>query len=846
MSVVDEPAAATEPRILRDNPPARHLGRAAGIELLGRVDASGYKAGAALVRRADGQMVQLGPLLYTLLECIDGERSLEALVAALSDRLGRRVEQRHVVALAEKLGAQGLLAGTEAAAPPKANPLLALRWKRLVSSPKATRRLTRPFTFLFRPWILAPILAGFAATLWFVVIEKGVASATAQAFERPGLLLLITALVVLSAGFHELGHAAACRYGGATPRGMGVGLYIVWPAFYTDVTDAYRLPRRSRLRVDLGGLYFNTIVAVATMGAWLLTGVDALLLVVALQVVEMVKQLSPVIRADGYHILADVTGVPDLFAHIGPTLCQLLPGRNEPSRLRGRARVIVTLWVLVVVPVLAAMAITAILVLPRVAASAWASGSVLFHAIPRHARDGDVVSVLTSVLKLVALTLPVLGSITVAQQVVRRAVRRGRAWSAGSPPRTAIAALAGVAALGALAWAWWPDDQYRPVRGDEDWTLAGLVRAAARGATPAVAADKPPQLAPGKHLAVAMIPRGGATKARPALFVIRDPGRTPVAVISPKAPPAPRSSSPHGAIAPASGAATTTPAAPPAAATTAGAAPAQASDTRTATAFPFKLPDKPRPGDTQAVATGKTDGGLTYDIAYAVVTVKDGADVTQRNSAYALASCKACTTVAVSFQVVLVVGQSDVIAPVNVAEALNVGCPSCITAAFATQLVISLKDKPTPELVQRLQQALERLDGIPSLDSTDAISKELADIQREINNAVDDSGLRANPPSATNATDPPPVQTPATTTPATATSTTPTNEQPEPAAPTPPSQTTPAPPGSTATPPGTTAPASTTTTPATTAPAPTTTTPAGTSTTPGQTTSTSTTTTTTP
>jgi putative peptide zinc metalloprotease protein len=846
MSVIDEPTAAAEARIRRDSPPARHLGRAAGIELLGPVEGSGYKAGAALVRRADGQMVQLGTLLYALLECIDGERSLDELVAALSDRLGRRVEERHVVALAEKLAAQGLLAGSETEAPPKANPLLALRWKALVSNPEATRRLTRPFTFLFRPWILVPSLAGFAVTLWFVVIEKGVASATAQAFQRPGLLLLITALVVLSAGFHELGHAAACRYGGATPGGMGVGLYVVWPAFYTDVTDAYRLPRGGRLRVDLGGLYFNSLVAVATMGAWLLTGIDALLLLVALQVVEMVKQLSPVIRADGYHILADLTGVPDLFGHIGPTLRQLLPGRNEPSGLRGRARVIVTLWVLIVVPVLAALAITAILVLPRLAASAWASGRELVDAIPREAGGGDVLGVLTSVLELIALTLPVLGSIAVAQQLVRGAVRRGRAWSAGSPPRTAVAALAGVAALAALAWAWWPDGQYRPVRSDEDWTLPGLVQAA--GVAPAVAADEPPQLAPGKHLAVAMIPRGGATKDRPALFVVRDRGRTPIAVVSTEAPPAQRSSAAaNGATGPASGAATATPTAPPAqdeppaAATTPSAPPAQASDTSRATVFPFKLPDEPRRGDTQAVATGKTDGGVTYDIAYAVVTVKDGADVTQRNGAYALASCKACTTVAVSFQVVLVVGQSDVIAPVNVAEALNVGCPSCVTAAFATQLVVSLRDEPTPALLRRLQQALERLHGIPSLDSTDAISKELADIQREIDDALDDSALRANRPTTTSATETPPSQTPpatttpATTTPATTTPTAPADEEPQPATSTTPSQTPPGPP-----------PEPTTTTPGTTAPGPTTTTPAGTSTTPAQTTTTSSTPATTP
>ena len=73
------------------------------------------------------------------------------------------------------------------------------------------------------------------------------------------------------------------------------------------------------------------------------------------------------------------------------------------------------------------------------------------------------------------------------------------------------------------------------------------------------------------------------------------------------------------------------------------------------------------------------------------MTVSGGADVTNENSAYALASCKACVTLAVSFQLVLVVGQSDKIMPINVAEALNLNCPECITTAIAKQLVISVQ-----------------------------------------------------------------------------------------------------------------------------------------------------------
>src|SRR6478752_2203323 len=229
--------------------PGASLARAEGIALLGAVDGSGYEGGAALVRRGDGQMVHLGPMMFALLECIDGRRSIAELTACMSESTGKAFDDEHVVRLAEKLAAQGLLAGTEEAAPPKPNPLLALRWKVLVTNPVITRRLTTPFTLLFKPWVMAPVLLGFLAVCWFVLIHKGVASATSQAFHKPELLLLIFVLAIASAGFHELGHASACRYGGATPSGMGVGIYLVWPAFYTDVTDAYRLPKRSRLRV---------------------------------------------------------------------------------------------------------------------------------------------------------------------------------------------------------------------------------------------------------------------------------------------------------------------------------------------------------------------------------------------------------------------------------------------------------------------------------------------------------------------------------------------------------------------------------------------------------------------
>jgi putative peptide zinc metalloprotease protein len=713
--------------------------RAEGLELLGEVSGSGYKDGAALVRRADGQMVQLGPLMYGLLEEIDGARDHAALAAAMSERLGRQLDVEHVARLGEKLADQGLLAGSEENAPPRLNPLLALRWKVLVTDPKVTRWLTAPFAPLFRPWLLLPVLAGFAAVGWFVLIHKGVASATAQAFHNPELLLLVLGLAVGSAAFHEIGHAAACRYGGGRPGGMGCGIYMVWPAFYTDVTDAYRLPRGARLRTDLGGLYFNAVIAVVTLGVWLAVRADALLLIVALQMLEMVKNLSPVIRSDGYHILSDATGVPDLYAHIGPTLRRLLPWRRrEPSALTGRARALVTVWVLVIVPVLLSMALSAILLLPKLAASTWESGSHIVSAMP----DDGVVDLVASVVRLCALALPVIGSVLMAQRLVRSTGGKAWRWSAGRPARKALVAAATAGLVGLLAWAWWPAGQYQPVRATDDGTLLSAFRtvSAPAGAVRPAPQPAPVGLAPGRHLAVALIPSGGASKEHPAIFVIKGrDGQKPAVVVS--------DSTPDPRAAPAIG--DTTDTKPPASA-----APVPAA------AFPFKLPHKPGPNDSQALAVNTTDGGITYDVVYSLVTVRNGDDVDETNSAYALASCKACTTLAVSFQLVLVVGQSDKITPINIAEALNANCPSCVTVAIAHQLVVSLRSVPSDELLHRLAAELAKLGAIDDLGASPAEAAALVDqVQKEIEDELDASGLRI--PSATPT--PSPTETPGPT-----------------------------------------------------------------------------------
>ncbi|MBO0729372.1 MAG: hypothetical protein J2P57_08945, partial [Acidimicrobiaceae bacterium] len=138
----------------------------------------------------------------------------------------------------------------------------------------------------------------------------------------------------------------------------------------------------------------------------------------------------------------------------------------------------------------------------------------------------------------------------------------------------------------------------------------------------------------------------------------------------------------------------------------------------------------------------------TYDVAYALIEVTGGAPVTQTNSAFALANCNSCTTVAVSFQVVLVVGQSKDIAPINGAGALNYNCPACTTVAIADQIVVTLSSVPSQALLARLESALRQLNALPTLGagaSPAAIAAQVSSVQDQIEAALNDSGLLAVP-----------------------------------------------------------------------------------------------------
>src|SRR5579885_1905094 len=88
---------------------AERPSRADGVELLGAMPGSGYRRAPALVRRRDGQVLQLTPLLYQVLEEIDGERTPAQIGDSVSERVGRHLDAAGVEALVGQLRTLGIL-----------------------------------------------------------------------------------------------------------------------------------------------------------------------------------------------------------------------------------------------------------------------------------------------------------------------------------------------------------------------------------------------------------------------------------------------------------------------------------------------------------------------------------------------------------------------------------------------------------------------------------------------------------------------------------------------------------------------------------------------------------------
>ncbi len=117
---------------------------------------------------------------------------------------------------------------------------------------------------------------------------------------------------------HELGHAYTAKYYGVNVQKMGVVFLVMWPVLFTDVTDGWRLPKRSqRFAISIAGVVVELIMAGICTLLWSMSKpglAQSVFFVIASAtwISTLLVNLNPAMRFDGYYLLCDLWGVDNL------------------------------------------------------------------------------------------------------------------------------------------------------------------------------------------------------------------------------------------------------------------------------------------------------------------------------------------------------------------------------------------------------------------------------------------------------------------------------------------------------------------------------------------------------
>jgi putative peptide zinc metalloprotease protein len=188
--------------------------------------------------------------------------------------------------------------------------------------------LFKPEAFLRRTfWLVSPLYSRKAPWLLVLLAMLGLylVSRRVDIFmaDLRGLMTadgawLFAATLFGVKAFHELGHAyTAVRFGVRVPT-MGIAVMMMAPMLYTDVTDAWRLKdRQQRLLIDSAGILVELGLAIIATILWVFMAEGVcrnitFLVATTSWVMSVFVNLNPLMRFDGYYILADLIRVDNL------------------------------------------------------------------------------------------------------------------------------------------------------------------------------------------------------------------------------------------------------------------------------------------------------------------------------------------------------------------------------------------------------------------------------------------------------------------------------------------------------------------------------------------------------
>ncbi len=219
------------------------------------------------------------------------------------------------------------------------------------------RFLTRTYPYVgwfFSRFFVFLGFAVFLLALYIVVVNRDHVSGRAASLFGGGLdpltAFLMWVTIILSTTIHELGHGYAVKHFGGKVEKMGFMAMVVMPAMYCDTSDSHLFPsRKHRAYVSLAGTYTELYGAAFATLVWWATPADMVVnqlaynLMLYSSVRGMLFNYNPLIKLDGYFVLADMLDMANLqedaFEYLGYLFKRhVLRMRDEPCPVEGRRR----------------------------------------------------------------------------------------------------------------------------------------------------------------------------------------------------------------------------------------------------------------------------------------------------------------------------------------------------------------------------------------------------------------------------------------------------------------------------------------------------------------------------
>lgn len=281
-----------------------------------------------------GNYFRFTPAVYSFLQQLDGEQSIADIYHRLQQHGDSAPDQQAVLQLLYQLDEAELLQGD---VPVSGHSLEQRRGKK--QQQRWQQRLLRPMAQRFPlhnpdPWlkklqpVAAPLFSRAGFVIWLMLMLSALlqlgqhwpelALHYQQRFADPFNLLLLALLYPVVKGLHELGHAMATRHWGGAVHEVGIMLLVLMPLPYVDASSSHAFAdKHRRIIVAAAGIMVELAIAAAGFYCWLWlpmgVGRDlAFNLIIIGGVSTLLFNGNPLLRFDGYYILADALEIPNL------------------------------------------------------------------------------------------------------------------------------------------------------------------------------------------------------------------------------------------------------------------------------------------------------------------------------------------------------------------------------------------------------------------------------------------------------------------------------------------------------------------------------------------------------